>query len=32
MYGGDSWMVREATRLGLRIDAVAVAGTWYLLL
>ena len=27
VYGGDSWMVRDATRLGFRIDAVALAGT-----
>ena len=31
VYGGDSWMLRDATRLGLRIDAVALAGTLYLL-
>ena len=30
VYGGDSWMVRDATRLGFRIDAVALAGTLYL--
>ena len=27
--GGANWMVREATRLGFRIDAVALAGTLY---
>ncbi len=32
VYGGDSWMTRDATRLGFSTDAVAFSGILYLLL
>ena len=30
LYGGSNWMLRDATRVGLRITAEALAGTLYL--